>query len=181
MSNLPETKKILELDALKINHLIAAYAAQFKNLSLISGGLLMGGATCFVYVFAALAPFITIDMLHMSSKNYGIANLLGPIGLVLGSLLSAQLAKQYQAKSTSGLVLDVNTGEIVAMVSLPDYDPNKPGKPTDLSRLNRLTTGVYEMGSTFKALTLAMALDAGREANGGHPPATLAFGYCTTS
>jgi cell division protein FtsI (penicillin-binding protein 3) len=75
-------------------------------------------------------------------------------------LMKAQ--EQYQAKSTSGLVLDVNTGEIVAMVSLPDYDPNKPGKPTDLSRLNRLTTGVYEMGSTFKALTLAMALDAGK-------------------
>jgi len=69
---------------------------------------------------------------------------------------------EYQAKSTSGLVLDVRTGEIVAMVSLPDYDPNKPGKPTDLSRLNRLTTGVYEMGSTFKALTVAMALDAGK-------------------
>lgn len=68
----------------------------------------------------------------------------------------------YQAKSTSGMVFDVRTGEIVAMVSLPDYDPNKPGKPTDLSRLNRLTTGVYEMGSTFKALTIAMALDSGR-------------------
>lgn len=82
-------------------------------------------------------------------------------------LMKAQA--NYQAKSTSGMVLDVRTGEIVAMVSLPDYDPNKPGKPTDLSRLNRLTTGVYEMGSTFKALTIAMALDAGK--------ATLASRY----
>lgn len=70
--------------------------------------------------------------------------------------------QSYQAKSTSGMVLDVRTGEILAMVSLPDYDPNKPGKPTDLSRLNRMTTGVYEMGSTFKALTVAMALDSGK-------------------
>src|SRR6185312_4179516 len=75
-------------------------------------------------------------------------------------LMKAQ--ESYQAKSTSGMVFDVRTGEILAMVSLPDYDPNKPGKPTDLSRLNRLTTGVYEMGSTFKALTVAMALDSGK-------------------
>jgi cell division protein FtsI (penicillin-binding protein 3) len=75
-------------------------------------------------------------------------------------LIKAQ--ESYQAKSTSGMVFDVRTGEILAMVSLPDYDPNKPGKPTDLSRLNRLTTGVYEMGSTFKALTVAMALDSGK-------------------
>jgi len=68
----------------------------------------------------------------------------------------------YQAGSTSGVVLDVRTGEIVAMVSLPDYDPNKPGRSIDPTRLNRLTTGVYEMGSTFKALTVAMTLDAGK-------------------
>src|SRR5437762_2502258 len=80
-------------------HLIEAYVAQFKNLQLISGGLLMRWATCFVYIFAALAPFIAIDMLHMSSTSYGAANLLPPIGLVLGSLFSAQLAKSYQAKS----------------------------------------------------------------------------------
>jgi MFS family permease len=96
---LPETKKTLELDALQFKHLIEAYVSQFKNLQLISGGLLMGGATCFVYIFAALAPFIAIDMLHMSSTSYGTANLLPPIGLVLGSLFSAQLAKSYQAKS----------------------------------------------------------------------------------
>src|SRR5579885_813506 len=75
-------------------------------------------------------------------------------------LLKAQ--GEYQAKSMSGMVLDVRTGEILSMVSLPDYDPNKPGNPADLSRLNRLTTGVYEMGSTFKALTVAMALDSGK-------------------
>ncbi len=68
----------------------------------------------------------------------------------------------YQAISASGVVLDVRSGEILAMVSLPDYDPNKPGKSVDPVRLNRLTTGVYEMGSTFKAMTVAMALDSGK-------------------
>ena len=48
------------------------------------------------------------------------------------------------------------------MVSVPDYDPNNPREALDPTRINRLTTGVYEMGSTFKALTLAMALDSGR-------------------
>jgi cell division protein FtsI (penicillin-binding protein 3) len=68
----------------------------------------------------------------------------------------------FKAIAAAGLALDVDTGEIVAMVSLPDYDPNRPGKSMDPSRLNRLTTGVYEMGSTFKALTVAMALDSGK-------------------
>ncbi len=48
------------------------------------------------------------------------------------------------------------------MVSVPDYDPNNPREALDPTRINRLTTGVYEMGSTFKALTLAMALDSGK-------------------
>ena len=74
-----------------------------------------------------------------------------------------QAAKDhFNAIAAAGLVLDVDTGEIVSMVSLPDYDPNKPGKSIDKMRLNRLTTGVFEMGSTFKALTVAMALDSGK-------------------
>ena len=69
---------------------------------------------------------------------------------------------KFKAKASAGIIADVNTGEIVAMVSEPDFDPNNPSEANDPNRLNRLTTGVYEMGSTFKALTLAMALDSGR-------------------
>ena len=69
---------------------------------------------------------------------------------------------KYKAKAASGLISNVRTGEIVAMVSLPDFDPNNPKEAHDPDRINRLTTGVYEMGSTFKTLTLAMALDAGK-------------------
>jgi cell division protein FtsI (penicillin-binding protein 3) len=69
---------------------------------------------------------------------------------------------KYKAIAASGLINDVRTGEILAMVSLPDYDPNDPRQALDKSRLNRLTTGVFEMGSTFKALTVAMALDSGK-------------------
>ena len=70
--------------------------------------------------------------------------------------------EKFKAKAASGIVTDVDTGEIVAMVSLPDFDPNNPRDANDPNRINRLTTGVYEMGSTFKALTLAMALDSGK-------------------
>jgi cell division protein FtsI (penicillin-binding protein 3) len=69
---------------------------------------------------------------------------------------------KFHAKAASGLVTNVRTGEIVAMVSLPDFDPNNPKEAHDPDRINRLTTGVYEMGSTFKAFTLAMALDTGK-------------------
>jgi len=70
---------------------------------------------------------------------------------------------KFKAEGAAGLVLDVRSGEVVASVSLPDYDPGNPGAVAlEYSRINRLTKGVYEMGSTFKALTIAMALDSGK-------------------
>jgi len=69
---------------------------------------------------------------------------------------------KFHAKAASGIISNVKTGELVAMVSLPDFDPNNPKEAHDPDRINRLTTGVYEMGSTFKAFTLAMALDSGK-------------------
>jgi cell division protein FtsI (penicillin-binding protein 3) len=70
--------------------------------------------------------------------------------------------EKFKALAVAGVLTDVRTGEVVAMVSVPDYDPNNPREALDPTRINRLTTGVYEMGSTFKALTLAMALDSGK-------------------
>jgi len=69
---------------------------------------------------------------------------------------------KFKAKAAAGLITDVRTGEIISMVSVPDFDPNNPQEANDPTRINRLTTGVYEMGSTFKALTLAMGLDSGK-------------------
>jgi cell division protein FtsI (penicillin-binding protein 3) len=73
-----------------------------------------------------------------------------------------QAREHFHAIAAAGVVLNVNTGEIVAMVSEPDYDPNDPRQANEPTRINRLTTGVYEMGSTFKAFTIAMALDSGK-------------------
>jgi cell division protein FtsI (penicillin-binding protein 3) len=69
---------------------------------------------------------------------------------------------RFKAIAAAALLTDVRTGEIISMVSVPDYDPNNPREALDPTRINRLTTGVYEMGSTFKALTVAMALDSGK-------------------
>ncbi|MCK0198215.1 penicillin-binding protein 2 [Ancylobacter sp. 6x-1] len=70
--------------------------------------------------------------------------------------------EKFKAIAATGTVVDVRSGEILAMVSLPDFDANKPADALDPKNLNRMTTGVFEMGSTFKALTFAMALDSGK-------------------
>lgn len=74
----------------------------------------------------------------------------------------AAAMKRYKAIAAGGVVLDVETGEVVAMTSLPDYDPNDPAQALDKDRMNRMSAGLYEMGSTFKAFTTAMALDSGK-------------------
>lgn len=68
----------------------------------------------------------------------------------------------YQAKAAAAIVLNAKTGEILGMASMPDFDPNTPVDAHKKDRLNRITAGVYEMGSTFKAFTTAMALDSGK-------------------
>ncbi|HUL10481.1 MAG TPA: penicillin-binding protein 2 [Candidatus Acidoferrum sp.] len=74
---------------------------------------------------------------------------------------TAQAIADFHAIGGAGMVLDIGTGEMLAMVSLPDFDPNSPGEAPDETRFNRNTLGVYEMGSTFKLFNTAMALDSG--------------------
>jgi cell division protein FtsI (penicillin-binding protein 3) len=67
----------------------------------------------------------------------------------------------FKAKDATGVVLDVRTGEVVAMVSLPVYNPNKlTGTSNDALR-NNVTQSVYELGSTFKPITMAAAIETG--------------------
>jgi cell division protein FtsI (penicillin-binding protein 3) len=68
----------------------------------------------------------------------------------------------YKAIAAAGAVMDVNTGEVVGLISLPDFNPNDPASALKPDTIDRIAVGLYEMGSTFKALTLAMALDSGR-------------------
>ena len=70
--------------------------------------------------------------------------------------------EHFKAKAAAAMILDVQTGEVIALASLPDFDPNDPADALNPDRINRMNVGVYEMGSTFKAMTLAMALDSGK-------------------
>ena len=90
---------------------------------------------------------------------------------VLEHELSIAMEK-FGAIGAAGLVMDVETAEILGMASLPDFDPNQPGAIDNEVRFNRTTQGVYEMGSTFKIFTTAMAFDAGT--------ATMRSGYDAT-
>jgi cell division protein FtsI (penicillin-binding protein 3) len=79
-------------------------------------------------------------------------------------VLREELARSidtFSALGAAGLILDVTSGEVLAMVSLPDFDPNNPKGRGGEASFNRATLGAYEMGSTFKLLTAAMALDYG--------------------
>ncbi|MBV8091884.1 MAG: penicillin-binding protein 2 [Acetobacteraceae bacterium] len=69
--------------------------------------------------------------------------------------------QEFGAIGACGIVMDVRTGEVLAMVSLPDYDANKEGEAEADARFNRAVTGMYEPGSTFKLQTASMALDSG--------------------
>ena len=73
-----------------------------------------------------------------------------------------QAMERYHAIAAGAVVLSVKTGEVLAMASVPDYDPNNPFNAHDKDRLNRMSAGLYEMGSTFKSFTTAMALDSGK-------------------
>ncbi len=70
--------------------------------------------------------------------------------------------EKFKAKAGAAAIMDVNTGEMIALASLPDYDPNNPVDALEPTRINRMNVGVYEMGSTFKAISIAMALEANK-------------------
>lgn len=119
VARLPETQKTLDLNAFKMKYLLHSYSSQFKNRQLIAGGLLMGCSTCFVYVFAAIAPFIVINMFGLTSSEYGLANILPSIGLILGSIIGATLSKKYSLEFIVRIgILTASLGTVVMFVTM---------------------------------------------------------------
>jgi cell division protein FtsI (penicillin-binding protein 3) len=68
---------------------------------------------------------------------------------------------RYQAIAAAGVMMDIHTGEIIALASLPDFNPNIPETALVKDTFNRITSGIFEPGSTFKTVTLAGAIDSG--------------------
>ena len=92
----------------------------------------------------------------------------GPLALSLDIRIQHVLAEAlaetmtaHRALGAAGMVMDVESGELLALVSLPAFDPKGPDRSTKEERFNRATLGTYELGSTFKPFTIAMALDQG--------------------
>ena len=91
-----------------------------------------------------------------------------PITLSISSRIQQALEHELGAAMThfsaigaAGIIMDIHTGEVLAMTSLPQLNPNAAGLGSPEARFNRATSGVYELGSTFKPFTVAMAMDAG--------------------
>ena len=100
------------------------------------------------------------------SLDYDLKNKNEPIQLTVDKniqfLIREELIKFNKIFSTKGsaaILMNVNNGEIISLISLPDFDPNKRAKITDVSFINRATKGVYEFGSVFKTFTLAAAFN----------------------
>ena len=68
---------------------------------------------------------------------------------------------KFSAIGAAGIIMDIHSGEVLALTSLPQLNPNAAGKGSPEARFNRATLGVYELGSTFKPFTVAMAMDSG--------------------
>ncbi|VEJ45631.1 peptidoglycan D,D-transpeptidase FtsI family protein [Bartonella vinsonii] len=69
--------------------------------------------------------------------------------------------KRYKALAAGAVLLNIHTGEVLALASLPDFDPGNPVEALKSDRFNRMTAGTFEMGSIIKSFTTAMALDSG--------------------
>ncbi|MEC9078266.1 MAG: penicillin-binding protein 2 [Pseudomonadota bacterium] len=69
--------------------------------------------------------------------------------------------QRFKARAATGIILDANNGQVISMVSLPGFNPNYLSRQNVTGLFNLATQGVYEMGSTFKIFTIAMALDSG--------------------
>ena len=104
----------------------------------------------------------------LDARLTGAATAGSPVALSIDARVQAAMESElgramtaYQARGAAGIVLDVDTGEIVSMVSLPYFNPNRVGMAGTEELRNNVTQSVYELGSAFKPITMATAIDTG--------------------
>lgn len=115
---------------------------------------------------AGLEKYIDLQGLRdLHDAGFGREGNLEPVQLTIDLRVQHALrdelvkaSQKFHTKAAFGIVLDARTGEVVAMSSLPDYDPNHPKKATR----SLVSMGTYEMGSVFKIFSLALGLDSGK-------------------
>jgi cell division protein FtsI (penicillin-binding protein 3) len=103
-------------------------------------------------------------------QDLGLArgNALAPVELSVDMRVQHVMHEQlidaltrYKAIAAAGVMVDIHTGEVIALASVPDFDPNVPATALVKDSFNRITAGIFEPGSTFKTVTMAGALDSG--------------------
>jgi cell division protein FtsI (penicillin-binding protein 3) len=111
------------------------------------------------YGISGIEKFFDRDLKNIKKNN-------DPLFLTLDTniqfLIKNELKKameDFNAKAAGGLLMDVNNGEVLSLVSLPDYNVNIRNNISDLKYMNQITKGVYELGSVFKTFTLALAIE----------------------
>ena len=113
---------------------------------------------------------------HMDSESIALlqelglarGNALTPVELSVDMRVQHVLHEQlvdamtrYQAIAAAGVMMDIYTGEVIALASVPDFNPNEPATALVKDAFNRVTSGIFEPGSIFKTVTMAGALDSG--------------------
>jgi Bcr/CflA subfamily drug resistance transporter len=114
---MPETTATLDYDALKLSKIGYKYWRKIKNLELVISSLLMGCCTAIVYIFSAMAPFIAMNLMQLNPSQYGLWNLLPPIGGIVGSQLSAYFSKKLRSTQAIFLGVGVASFGIIIMIS----------------------------------------------------------------
>ena len=121
---------------------------------------------------AHVIGFADVDMIGLAGAEKAFNAMLSDpnapdvalsIDMRVQSALTDELSKglaHFKAKTNAGIVLNIKTGEILAMASLPDFDPNTPNTSSPQNLYNHASMSTYELGSVFKPITMAMALEA---------------------
>ena len=109
-----------------------------------------------------------VDVALLQDLGLARGNALAPVELSVDMRVQHVMHEQlmdamtrYKAIAAAGVMVDIHTGEVIAMASLPDFDPNDPQTALVKDSFNRITAGIFEPGSIFKTVTMAGALDSG--------------------
>lgn len=145
---------------------------EFEIKKLGEPGLIIESSTRRIYpqsnLFSQITGFLSKHGKPMSKIEKQFNNKLSKgkdifltLDIKLQNIMKEEISiglKKFNAKNAGGLIMDVDTGDILSMVSLPDYDPNYPSQIKPFTENNIITSARYEMGSTLKTFNIAMTL-----------------------
>lgn len=112
-----ETAPVIDRKALKLSNIVIRYSETLKSLQIVGGSILVGVSTSFVYLFAAIAPFLVLNSMHLSPSQYGLWNLIPALGVLTGSHLSAVYSKHWTAIKATYVGLSILSIGTITMFS----------------------------------------------------------------